>query len=455
MYNTVNKRLSFKLLLFSLCLIVFFSAGSKAAYGVTLYESEPNNTYSTADLTYDDYDNYGYISTTSDVDWWKVKFPSSGSANFWLGNIPSGCDYDLQVYSSNGTTLLNSSTNSGNANELTTINVSANVYYYIKIYSYSGSSSSSRYLFRAKLYPDQTPVYVDEQEPNDTYTTADITTDNADKYGCISSTSDVDWWRIRFDYSGSANFWLGNIPSGCDYELYLYSSNGTSLLRSSTNSGNANELITYNVSANTFYYMKITSYSGYSTSSPYLLRAKLYPGKTINTVPLYQQQDNDTCGCASGRMILQSFGILLSEASFKNIASDYATPPDDYTYVYAIVKALNHYLESRGKTFRYRYSYIGDYNTNNYTNLVLNNIMQDYPVQINTKFNSNSYFPYTVNDGHYMVIKGLNYTQGSGYYATINDPHYTYYSTQVVPIDTTRIYNQTHPSGGFMIHVVY
>ena len=139
-----------------LCLGLLFCLGSKTAYASagTIYESEPNNTYSAADLTYDDYDNYGYISTTSDVDWWKVKFNSSGTANFWLGNVPSGCDYDLRLYSSNGTTLIQSSTNSGNANELITINVSANVYYYIKINSYSGSSSSSRYLFRAKLYPD-------------------------------------------------------------------------------------------------------------------------------------------------------------------------------------------------------------------------------------------------------------------------------------------------------------
>ena len=38
----------------------------------TIYESEPNNTSSTADSTNDDYDNYGLISTTSDIDWWVV-----------------------------------------------------------------------------------------------------------------------------------------------------------------------------------------------------------------------------------------------------------------------------------------------------------------------------------------------------------------------------------------------
>lgn len=96
----------------------------------TLYESESNNTYSTADRTYDDYDNYGALSSTSDVDWWVVSFSSAGEANFWLGNIPSGCDYELTLYASNGTTLLASSRNGSNTAELITYSVSANTKYY-------------------------------------------------------------------------------------------------------------------------------------------------------------------------------------------------------------------------------------------------------------------------------------------------------------------------------------
>lgn len=62
-----------------------------------LYESEPNGLFSSANLTYDDYDNYGYISSTSDVDYYKVKFNSNGNANFWLGSIPPGTDFDLYI----------------------------------------------------------------------------------------------------------------------------------------------------------------------------------------------------------------------------------------------------------------------------------------------------------------------------------------------------------------------
>lgn len=118
----------------------------------TIYESEPNDSYSTADVTYDDYDNYGAISYGEGVDWWTVTFPVSGSVNFWLGNIPGGTDYDLFLYASNGTTQLGYSIGTGSS-ELITYAVIANTAYYIKVESFTGWSDSL-YWLRAKIYPD-------------------------------------------------------------------------------------------------------------------------------------------------------------------------------------------------------------------------------------------------------------------------------------------------------------
>lgn len=119
----------------------------------TLYESESNNNYSVADRTQDDYNSYGTISTTADIDWWVVRFSFSGYANFWLGDIPEGCDYDLKLYASDGTTLLKSSCKVGNASELISEYwVTPDVDYYVRIYSVSGSTNASNYLFRAKNY---------------------------------------------------------------------------------------------------------------------------------------------------------------------------------------------------------------------------------------------------------------------------------------------------------------
>lgn len=120
----------------------------------TIYESETNNTSATANRTYDDYDNYGRISTTSDIDWWVIKFSQNGYASFWLDNIPSGCDYDMRLYASDGSSILKVSVKAGNSEELIeSYWVSANTDYYVRIHSYSGFSTSSYYHLRAKNSP--------------------------------------------------------------------------------------------------------------------------------------------------------------------------------------------------------------------------------------------------------------------------------------------------------------
>ena len=69
---------------------------------------------------------------------------------------------------------------------------------------------------------------------------------------------------------------LGDIPSGCDYDLYLYSAT-VSPLKSGKNAGTADELFSYDVTAGETYYIKVESYNGYSSSNAYWMRAKNYP----------------------------------------------------------------------------------------------------------------------------------------------------------------------------------
>ena len=151
------KKIITKVLCVCLVITCLFSMNSFAVSG-TVNESESNNTSSTADRTYNDYNSYGTISSTSDVDWWTIDITEDGVANFWIGNVPSGCNYRFQVYSSNGTTLLATSNSVYNSQALVKLQVSHGTYK-IKIYSASGCSSSSKYLFRVKNYT-LPPLYV-------------------------------------------------------------------------------------------------------------------------------------------------------------------------------------------------------------------------------------------------------------------------------------------------------
>ncbi len=133
----------------------YFAANTRAAG--TANESESNNTMATADITYDGYDSYGTLSSTSDVDWWKVSFSITGTASFWLGNIPSGCNYDISVYSQAGM-LLGESYNSGTTAELVQVDVTAGTFYYIKVES-TTNASSSQYLLRANYNLPSSPYW--------------------------------------------------------------------------------------------------------------------------------------------------------------------------------------------------------------------------------------------------------------------------------------------------------
>lgn len=99
MNNRKTKKV-FSILLTLIMVISMMSTVSspaKAAAG-TIYESEGNNTFATADVTYDDYNNYGAINSANDVDWWEITYNTGGMINIWLGNIPAGCNYDIYVY---------------------------------------------------------------------------------------------------------------------------------------------------------------------------------------------------------------------------------------------------------------------------------------------------------------------------------------------------------------------
>ena len=135
-------------------ILITCSYFSPSAYALDIYETENNNTVSVANVTYDDYNNYGSISSASDVDWWKITFSQSGSANFWIGNIPSGCQYNLYLYENDGRLLL-ACAEHGTSSKRINARVYAGVTYTIKIVSGNSAYSSSNYLFRIKNYTDQ------------------------------------------------------------------------------------------------------------------------------------------------------------------------------------------------------------------------------------------------------------------------------------------------------------
>ncbi len=147
MRNNKITKIILMTIIFSIFISTFYFEASATE---TKYEVEYNNEYAYAESTADDWTNREKITYTDDIDCWNISFDTSGMANFYLGSIPSGCDYELEIYKSNGTQLLAASTTSGN--ELIRCHVYAGTVYTAKTYSSNGINGDSYYKFRAKVY---------------------------------------------------------------------------------------------------------------------------------------------------------------------------------------------------------------------------------------------------------------------------------------------------------------
>ncbi len=129
-----------------------------------------------------------------------------------------------------------------------------------------------------------------ESESNNTFDTADIISrDNVVISGKISSSSDVDYYRITPSTTGYCDITL-SVPSGCNYNFYVYNIDKSSIMAYGNQSGSGiGEIARTFSSTNTPFYIKVESASGYSTSKEY----KLYvsSGKGLNKT-WYSQWDN-------------------------------------------------------------------------------------------------------------------------------------------------------------------
>lgn len=119
----------------------------------TANELESNNGFSTANLLTNNTDTYGYISSGSDVDFYKIIFTQNTFANFFV-DVPNNINYDLYVYDQ-AWGLKWTSTNGAGIDELLTKKVVVKgMYYYVKVVPALSTqySLSSNYILKVRQY---------------------------------------------------------------------------------------------------------------------------------------------------------------------------------------------------------------------------------------------------------------------------------------------------------------
>jgi len=96
---------------------------------------------------------------------------------------------------------------------------------------------------------------------------------NTNVYGLISPSGDNDYYRFVISTSGSATITLTTLPA--NYDLYLYSSNGTSQIKNSRKSGTSSETISRTFSAGTYFARVVGKNNANNATNCYTLKVQL------------------------------------------------------------------------------------------------------------------------------------------------------------------------------------
>jgi len=138
----------------------------------------------------------------------------------------------------------------------------------------------------------------DSYEPNETFGAAKALSVNTTYSAMKICQNDVDWFRFSSSSSQrKVRVRIYNLPA--DYDLELYSSNGT-LLGTSANGGTANEGVYFNASGTGTYYVKVYGYNGASSNTAYTIRCERQKNNYTSTGRLDGSDDE---------LLSESFGF--------------------------------------------------------------------------------------------------------------------------------------------------
>ncbi|MEQ1675414.1 MAG: reprolysin-like metallopeptidase [Chitinophagaceae bacterium] len=228
---------------------------------------EPNETQATAATITAGVANSAAITTNTDNDYFRVVTTATSNNIFSLVG-PSGVDFDMTIFNSAGTQI--GSGAGGTATETVSLTSQPAGTYYIRVFGYNGAFSATCYTITATVTPITGCISTYDNATNGAPGGAATIPKNTDIKGLISPSGDNDYYLFTIATGGTATITLTTLPA--DYDMRLYSSNGTTQLAISQNGGTTSETITRTYTAGT-YYVRVYGYNNANNAtSCYTLR---------------------------------------------------------------------------------------------------------------------------------------------------------------------------------------
>lgn len=272
-------------------------------------ESEANNTRATANLVNQDDTITGYIGSSTDVDYFKVVASANGVFNFWLGNIPSGKDYDLYIYNSSGTLLRSSTSTSGYQELISGITATKGSTYYFMVKGKNGSySATSAYTVRCKILMNP---YAGFSQSSPANSATSFSTTNLDK---LYSSGTSYTWLSKYKSAGciiaSYAMILRNLGATTSSSHYDFRSGVTGYL-----AADPFTVMLANTSWPTIANNSDGTYTASTTQNPvytYHSRVASSFGQTINQVSIRNLDDKGKAEAIAYYLSLHPEGVAVS-----------------------------------------------------------------------------------------------------------------------------------------------
>jgi len=293
-----------------------------------LYESEPNDTRATATVASIGKAITGQLSSTSDVDYYKIKVTSAGSLTVVLDvptKSPNTPYFLLGLFDSTGT-LLSQFTTGGD--KTYTVGAPKSGTYYIGVTSdtyYSGG----QYSIKASNTSGSANNY--EAESNDSTATATQVILGKAITGQLSSYNDVDYYKVSATSAGSLTVVLDvptKSPNAGYFLLGLFDSAGILLSQFSTG---ADKTYTVGAPVSGTYYVGVTRYYYYSSD-----QYRITVSNTAGSAHRYESESNDTTATATAAALGEGITGQLSSYSDVDYYKVTATSAGSLTVVFDV-----------------------------------------------------------------------------------------------------------------------
>lgn len=216
------------------------------------------------------------VLCSDDEDWFAIEVPAGEGVTVRINFVDADGDLEMKLYDDTQTQVDSSTSGSANVEEVTFTRVSTTATYYVKVYGYY--SADNDYTMEVE---NPGGVVIDctdgGLEPNDTAQTATpvIAGEHTGLFIC-ENPLDTDWYSFTVPAGGRLEASIAFDDDEGNLNLYLYESDGTTQVDSSTGYTDLETVFSPRVSASTTFLINVAA-STLTWDTPYTLTVVEHP----------------------------------------------------------------------------------------------------------------------------------------------------------------------------------